>query len=170
MGKKNLPKISIRYTSPEDRTKILSILRETNFFRPQELMVAEEVLDDALAKGPQGHYQSFVAEDGRDIVGWICFGPTPCTVGTFDIYWIVVAPGKQRCGIGACLMQYATDIIKKRNGRMIIAETSGSERYLSTRRFYEKMNYRRACCVENFYALGDDKVIYVKLVNESQGV
>jgi len=170
MRKKNLPKISIRFTSPEDRAGILSILKETNFFRPQELLVAEEVLDDALAKGVEGHYQSFVAEDGRDIVGWVCFGPTPCTLGTFDVYWIVVDPEKQHCGIGSALMQYAADIIEGRNGRMIVAETSGTQRYLSTRRFYEKLNYRRAACVENFYAPGDDKIIYVRLLKESKGV
>jgi len=154
--------ISVRYTRPDDKPKILSMLRETNFFRPQELLIAEEVLDDALAEGANGHYQSFAAEEDGEIVGWICFGPTPCTVDTFDIYWLVVTPQKQRNGVGAYLMQYATNLIRSRNGRMIVAETSGHSRYHSTRRFYERMNYSPVSRVRDFYALGDDKVIYVK--------
>lgn len=156
------PKLSIRYTCPRDRTRILSILEETKFFRPEELKVAEEVLDEALAKGPESHYQSFAAQDGDNIVGWLCFGLTPCTIGTFDIYWVAVAPEKQRCGVGAYLMEYATNLIKNRKGRMIIVETSGMLRYISTRRFYEKLGYRKATRVKDFYAIGDDKIIYTK--------
>jgi ribosomal protein S18 acetylase RimI-like enzyme len=156
--------ISVRYTRPDDKPKILSMLKETNFFRPQELLIAEEVLDDALAEGANGHYQSFAAEEDGTLVGWVCFGPTPCTVDTFDIYWLVVAPQKQRNGVGAYLMQYATNLIKSRNGRMIVAETSGHSRYQSTRRFYERMNYSPVSRVRDFYALGDDKVIYVKSI------
>ena len=163
-AKEKTPAISVRYTRPEDKPGILLMLKETNFFRPQELLVAEEVLNDALAKGADGHYQSFAAEEGGTLVGWVCFGPTPCTVDTFDIYWLVVAPHKQRNGVGAYLMQYATSLIKNRSGRLIIAETSGHPRYQSTRRFYEKMNYSPVSCVRDFYALGDDKVIYVKSI------
>ena len=163
-GKQPL-RINIRYMCPKDRPQILSILKETGVFRPEELTVAEEVLDDALAKGAGGHYQSFVAEDGGGTaIGWVCFGPTPCTVGTFDIYWLVVASQKQHCGIGASLVQYATELIKRRNGRMIVVETSGNARYLSTRQFYEKMDYCEAGRVKDFYAVGDDKVIYTKLI------
>lgn len=142
----------------------MSILEKTNFFRTQELLIAEEVLDDALAEGANGHYQSFAAEEDGTLVGWICFGPTPCTVGTFDIYWLVVTPQKQRNGVGAYLMQYATNLIRNRNGRMIVAETSGHSRYQSTRRFYERMNYSPVSRIRDFYALGDDKVIYVKSI------
>ncbi len=162
MSNMNQPKLNIRYTCPKDRTRILSILEETKFFRPEELKVAEEVLDEALAKGPEGHYQSFVAQEGDNIVGWLCFGPTPCTIGTFDIYWVAVTPEKQRCGVGAYLMEYATNLIKNRKGRMIIVETSGLPRYISTRRFYEKLGYRKATRVKDFYAIGDDKIIYTR--------
>ena len=165
MGKTKKPAgVNVRYTCPADRAKIVSILKETEFFRTEELTVAEEVLDDALTKGPDGHYQSFVAEQDRDIVGWVCYGPTPCTVGTFDIYWLAVNPQKQRCGFGAMLMQYAENLIRRRNGRLLTTETSGTPRYLSTRRFYEKMGYHPAGCIKDFYAPADDKIIYTKSI------
>ena len=41
-------------------------------------------------------------------------------------------------------------------------ETSGRESYLPTRKFYEKIGYTVAACVKDFYAVGDDKIIYTK--------
>ncbi len=157
----------IRLSHTKDRVKVLSILRETNFFRPVELKIAEEVFDDAVLKGPDGDYQSFVVEENNRIIGWVCFGPTPCTVGTFDIYWLVVAAQKQRRGVGASLVRHSTNLIKACNGRMIVVETSGSTRYLPTRQFYKKMGYRKAGQIKDFYAPGDDKIIYVKSLKKT---
>ena len=168
IAKKKPQRVNIRHTYSEDRPKLLSVLKETGFFRAGDLAVAEEVLDSAISQGPEGDYQSLVAEEGKNIIGWICFGPTPCTIGTFDIYWLVVATKKQRCGVGSYLMQYATNTIKGRKGRMIVVETSGSSRYLSTRRFYEELGYCEASRVKDFYTAGDDKVIYVKHIRAHQ--
>jgi len=157
-------KIRVHRASLQDKTAVMLMLTETNFFRPIELKIAEEVFDDAIAKGAKGDYQSFVAREGRKTIGWICFGQTPCTIGTFDIYWLVVEPQNQNRGIGSFLMQYATDLIGKRNGRMIVVETSGNPRYRMTRRFYEKIGYHKAARLKEFYADGDDKIIYVKRI------
>jgi len=162
------PTVNIRYVRLEDKPKIMSILKETSFFRTGELIVAGEVLDNALAQGPEGDYQSYVAEECEDIIGWMCFGPAQCTLGTFDIHWLVVTPKKQRCGVGSYLLKYATNLIENQKGRMIVAETSGSSRYLSTRQFYEKMGYYETSRVKDFYTTGDDKIIYIKHIQACQ--
>jgi ribosomal protein S18 acetylase RimI-like enzyme len=154
----------IRQARPEDKEPVMMILKETKFFRPEELRVAEEVFDDALSGDCEGDYQSFVAREEHKMIGWICFGPTPCTSGTFDIYWVVVAPAHQNQGAGTSLVNYATTIIKDLGGRMITVDTSGSQRYLSTRRFYETLGYRKESCIKDFYAVGDDKIIYIKRI------
>ena len=154
--------MTIRPTCPGDRAAISALLEETGYFRPAELAVAREVLDDALAAGPEGHYQSFAAEEHGHPVGWICFGPTPCTVGTYDIYWIAVAPGRQGRGLGKALLAHAEALIRERGGRLAIVETSGTERYHPTRQFYAKAAYHEAARVPDFYAPGDDKVIFSK--------
>jgi D-alanine-D-alanine ligase len=154
--------VPIRRSEPRDRDAILSLVAETGFFRPDELAVAQEVLDEALAKGPGGHYESFIAEDGGKPVGWVCFGPTPCTLGTFDIYWIAVALSHQRRGLGAALMRHAEDLISSRDGRMAVVETSGRPIYDPTRRFYARLGYKEAARIADFYAPGDDKIVYTK--------
>jgi len=161
-------KIKVRRARLQDKPSVVLMLRKTNHFRPNELKVAEEVFDDSIAKGQKGDYHSFVAQEKDNTIGWVCFGPTPCTIGTFDIYWIVVNPQNQNCGIGSFLVQYATSFIKKRNGRMIVVDTSGNQRYLLVRRFYEKMGYCRAARLKDFYANGDDKIIYVKYIERAR--
>lgn len=154
----------IRRACPEDKDVVMAILKQTKFFRPEELTIAEEVFDDSISGDPEVGYQSFVARETYKTIGWVCFGPTPCTVGTFDIYWLAVDPENQNSGVGTSLMQYAATIIKNLGGRMITIDTSGSQRYLSTRQFYEKLGYCKEACLKDFYNVDDDKVIYIKRI------
>jgi D-alanine-D-alanine ligase len=156
-------RLKIRPACVEDRQKVLSILGSTQFFRPVEMKVAQEVFEDAVTcDDSSGEYCSFVAEDDFGVVGWICFGPAPCTLGTFDIYWLAVEPAKQGCGYGTVLVRFAEERIRKNNGRLVVIETSGSERYQLTRSFYKKNGYLQTAQVEHFYAPGDEKVIFAK--------
>jgi ribosomal protein S18 acetylase RimI-like enzyme len=154
--------IMIRRAEAPDTLAVIEILERTRFFRPGEIIVARELLDAAVRDAPGGEYQSFVALVDGNVTGWICFGPTACTLGTFDIYWVAVDPAAQRRGLGKAMTDYVTDIIKRRSGRMIAVDTSGTDRYAPTRRFYEKLGFTRAATVTEFYAPGDDKIIYIK--------
>jgi D-alanine-D-alanine ligase len=156
--------IEIRWCRPPDRQIVLSFLAETGFFRPDEIEIAREVLDAALDEGPAGHYQSFVASVNQEVVGWMCFGPTPCTIGSFDMYWIGVATPWQGRGIGRALTVFAEKAIAERGGRLIVIETSSREVYLPTRRFYERLGYSEAACVSQFYGPGDHRVIFTKVL------
>jgi ribosomal protein S18 acetylase RimI-like enzyme len=157
-------RVILRRSAPADRDAIIRFTHATGFFRPDELDVAAEVLDEALAKGPSGHYQSYTAEVAGAPVGWVCFGPTPCTLGTFDIYWIVTAPERRGSGVGTTLLRQAEKLIGEQSGRIAVAETSGRAEYEPTRQFYLKRGYHEAARVADFYAPGDDKIIYVKLL------
>lgn len=152
----------IRYAAACDRKAVHEFIKATNFFRPDEVDVAMEVFDDALKNGPDGHYQSYVIDENNTPVGWVCFGPTPCTIGTYDLYWIAVDPACQSKGYGRILMTFAEQQIKKRGGRLVIVETSGRPGYIATRKFYLKIGYLESSRVWDFYAPADDKVIYIK--------
>ena len=156
------PALCIRRSQPHDRSAIIALLSATDFFRPDEIAVALEVLDEALAHGAEGHYQSYVAEADGAVAGWVCFGATPCTLSTFDIYWIAVDRSKQMRGLGKALLQQAEQRIAERGGRLVVIETSGREQYQPTRQFYLKVGYTEAGTIADFYAPGDPKTIYVK--------
>jgi len=166
--------LSIRIAKPQDEDIVIDIIEKTDFFREVELDIAREVFSEAAYNKPGCTYQSYVVEieesnsesratndDGR-VVGWVCFGETPCTLGTYDIYWIAVEPSLQRQGIGRLLLDFSEHEIKQQGGRLAVIETSGMKKYLSTQKFYEKYDYVLAARIPEFYAPGDDKLIYIK--------
>ena len=137
-------------------------------FRPDEIPVALEVFDEAVRAGPRGEpYSALGADiDGR-LSGWICWGPTPCTLGTYDLYWMAVDPALQGTGIGTALV---LEMERRLAGlaRLIIVETAGRPDYGATRRFYEGRGYRATARIPDFYAAGDDQVVFVKSVSGEQ--
>lgn len=154
--------IKIRKAAVADSDGVMKFVEATQFFRPVEVEIAKEVFDEAAIAKPGCSYQSYVAElDGR-AVGWICFGATPCTLGTFDIYWIAVDTSLQRMHIGSKLLAFSEEQIRKQNGRLMVIETSGSEKYVPTRGFYERNGYTLSAVVKDFYAPGDDRWIFTK--------
>lgn len=154
--------VHIRKAQVADHPAVIDIVKATEFFRPVEIEIACEVFDEAAMQKPGCTYRSYVAEVDGEVAGWICYGATPCTVGTFDVYWIAVDPAQQRHRIGSKLLEFAEVDIRKQKGRMIVIETSGSEKFLPTRNFYIRNGYTLAADVKEFYAPGDDKWIFIK--------
>jgi len=132
-------------------------------FSPAEMDVAMELIDVCLNQKEQKDYIINVATDETDsIVGYVCYGPTPATIGTFDLYWIVVDVVCQNQGIGKQLLQFVESEVSQKVGRLIVIETSSVEKYLPTRGFYLRNGYTIAAQIKDFYCEGDDRVIFVK--------
>jgi ribosomal protein S18 acetylase RimI-like enzyme len=153
---------SIRSMTVADKPAVIRILSTTPEFLSPEVIVAEEIIDAFLEDPKASGYYICVAEVGREIVGYICYGNTPLTEATWDIYWIAVARDKQGLGIGRVLMKHAEDDIQKMRGRLIMVETSGKPEYNKTRQFYDNLKYQRVCQIPDYYAPGDDLVMYIK--------
>jgi GNAT superfamily N-acetyltransferase len=145
-----------------DKPALMALLRGLSEFKPAEVVVAEEVIDSYLADPAGSGYNTLVAKDGPAIRGYICYGPTPLTEGTWDIYWLAVAAGEQGKGVGGALIAYAEDRIIEARGRLIIIETSSQEDYEKSRRFYSNRGYETIAHLPDFYAPGDDKLILQK--------
>jgi len=145
-----------------DKPAIMQILRATPEFMPAEVVVAEEVIDSYLQDPLQSGYYVLIAEVESVIRGYICYGPTPLTEGTWDLYWMATAPEYQGRGIGKALMAFAEAEIKQAGGRMAFIETSSKPEYERTRRFHYARGYELICRIADFYAPEDDKLILQK--------
>ena len=88
----------------------------------------------------------------------------PLTKGSYDLYWIAVAPNTQGLGIGRRLMHLAERAIAKLGGGRLYIETSSRAAYVRTRRFYRAVGYRLAARLRDFYARGDHKVVFCKTI------
>lgn len=147
---------------PSDVEAVRRMAGGTGFFRPDEVDVAAELVEERLAKGIDSGYYFWLAGNNDSPVGYVCYGPTPCTIGSFDLYWIVVANDCQGRGLGLALSGMAEESARGMGGRRMYVETSGKELYRPTQRFYEKAGYFRAAVLPDFYDTGDDKLIYQK--------
>jgi ribosomal protein S18 acetylase RimI-like enzyme len=146
----------------EDKPGITKILLSTPEFKPFEVAVAEEIIDSYLEDPLGSGYHILVAEVDSTVTGYICYGPTPMTEGTWDIYWEAVAQERQGRGIGSALTQSAEKEIVKAKGRLAFIETSSTPAYEKTRHFHLSHGYEVVCRIPDFYAPGDDKLILQK--------
>lgn len=138
------------------------LLEQTEAFYRMEVDVALELMEEYLMKGRDSGYRFLVAADGGSPAGYACYGPTPMTQGTFDLYWIAVDPAVQRRGVGRILLDACEATIRHEGGRLIVLETSSRAPYTQARNFYAKHAYALAGTVRDFYAPGDHKLMYVK--------
>jgi ribosomal protein S18 acetylase RimI-like enzyme len=156
------------------RRQIEEIVRATGVFNEDEVTVALEVFDAALgsalwavgstaptAHGPQpkADYEFIGAFDGDALIGYACFGATPSTDRTYDLYWIAVHPNAQRNGAGSALMSEMERRLEERRARLVIIETSSRDDYAQTRGFYVKHGYEEAARLRDYYAPADDRLV-----------
>ena len=154
----------IRNLENTDRSKIEKILFDTNNFSDDEIKIAMELIDVYLNIKEQKDYEIFVDSDGDTVNGYVCIGPRPLTVGTYDLYWIAVNPNVQARGIGSGLIQHIEEYLKNKSARLILIETSGKPGYEKERRFYEKNKYDKFVEIKDFYNIGDSLVVYGKYI------
>ena len=159
----NSDKITYRDDVQKTDVKIVrEMVKASGFFYDDEVEVAVELVEERLAKGDRSGYYFLFAEHSGKVVGYACFGPIPCTKSSYDLYWIVVHNDYRNKGLGKILLQKSEDIISKRGGTRIYAETSSRSLYDPTRAFYRKAGYREEAVIKDFYAPGDSKIIYLK--------
>ena len=131
--------------------------------------MALELIDLVIKDPIQKDYIIKIAvSDNGNVQGYYCIGPTPMTIGTFDLYWIAVDASCHNKGVGKRLIQDAEDYVRRTGGRLIIAETSSQSKYENTRNFYIRTNYKELTRIKNYYSDGDDLVVYGKYVSHHE--
>lgn len=173
-----------------NRPRLVEILRAARVFRPDEVDVALELFDEtygaARGTGDAGRradvgespespildpaYRFLGAFDGDGVLlGYACYGPTPGTDRTYDLYWIAVHPSAQGTGAGTRLLEDVERRIQDEQARLLVVETSSRDDYEATRGFYRARGYAVAAELGNFYAPGDDRVIFTKRFHSPDG-
>lgn len=146
----------------DDVAAVDALVRATGFFSAEEQGIAVELVRESLAHGPESGYEFLFAEEAGRVVGYACWGRTEQTARGWDLYWIVVDPSAQRGGIGRQLLRRVEAEIHAAGGGDLWVETAGRPQYEPTRGFYERSGYEVEARLRDYYAPGDDKVIFVK--------
>jgi ribosomal protein S18 acetylase RimI-like enzyme len=151
----------IRDFLPADAPALLELTRQTAMFKPLEIQALQEVFDDYAGHQAEGH-RCITAVDGDQLVGFTYFAPAAMTDRAWYLWWISVAKDWQSKGIGSQLLRQVEASIRDQNGRLLLIDTSSTPHYEPTRRFYLKHGYQVATVLKDFYADGDDLVVFSK--------
>jgi GNAT superfamily N-acetyltransferase len=159
----------IRPTVPEDTPMLLELTAGTGVFKPLEIQALREVLDDYHATNRELGHRSATCEHASAVTGFAYWAPAAMTDRTWYLYWIAVRKDGHGRGTGSTLLAHVEDDIRHvQKGRILLIETSSLPHYELTRRFYLKHGYDRAAVLRDFYADGDDMVVFRKRLDEPE--
>ena len=162
---------------PDHRGRLGELLVETGAFNADEVAVALALFDASQAAGDARagaidaptDYEFVGAFEEEHLVGYACFGATPATDGTYDLYWLAVDPAVQGRGIGRALVREVEQTLAARGGRLLVVETSSRPDYAGTRQFYARSGYAEAARVRDFYAPADDRILLTTRLTTRDG-
>lgn len=150
----------IRAVRAEDRDVLAAILHGDASFRADERAVALELIDSALAVDPD--YRVRVALVDAQVVGYACYGPTPMTAASFDLYWLVVDAAHRGRGLGRGLVEHVEAEIRVGGGGNVRIESSPAPVHAAARALYARLGYPVAVELAGFYGADEPLLIYYK--------
>ncbi|WP_411892125.1 GNAT family N-acetyltransferase [Yoonia sp. SDW83-1] len=147
----------IKPTTSDDVAGLMAVLNGTELF-------PSDMLPDMLAPALAGETEAFwlTCHHGGQAVGLCYTVPEELADGTWNMLALAVRPDLQGNGLGAALVSAAEQHLKDNGQRVLIVETSGTEGFALTRKFYAQIGYEEEARIRDFWADGDDKVIFRK--------
>ena len=152
-----------------DPAAVSTLLESTGVFNPAEIAIAGELVEETMQRGADSGYQFlFLDGDVGGLTGYSCFGRIPATESSFDLYWIAVAPAEQGKGLGFELLRESERLALGQGATRMYIDTSGRLQYAATRDFYERCDYSQAAVFQDFYAPGDAKIVYCRILSNDR--
>jgi GNAT superfamily N-acetyltransferase len=151
--------------SANDRRSIEEILRSTEYFYEFEIQTALEIADETILKGGEKSFYSWMKITNEDgLVAFANYGKNAFSTHSWDLYWIAVHQNSRNKKLGSLLLKAIEDDVRKSEGKILWIETSGRKLYASTEGFYRLNGYILQASLKDFYATGDPKQIYSKVL------
>ena len=88
--------------------------------------------------------------------------PEQLADGAWNMLAIGVRTEVQGTGAGGALCAHLEAELRERSARILLADTSGTEAFAATRRFYGKHGYEEEARIRDFWDAGDDKITFRK--------
>jgi ribosomal protein S18 acetylase RimI-like enzyme len=160
---------------PTDRPLLEELLSSLPAFTPEERAVALELVDDRLSRPDSDDYRFILSLSSEPangggapaerLAGYLCYGRTPMTRSTYDLYWLGTSPDFARSGVARDLVASMEGEIAREGGGIIRVETGSREGHGAAVHFYDAVGFSRTATIPDFYAPGDDLIIFTRRVN-----
>ncbi len=144
-----------------DVPELKKVLDSIELF-PSEYL--DDMISDYLNNEESEEIWFTATENNAPISIGFC-APEKLTEGTYNLYALGVKSDIQSKGTGSKMMSFIENHLKDLGHRILIVDTSGTDDFTSTRKFYEKLGYDKEAVIRDFWDDGDDKVVYRKRLN-----
>lgn len=154
--------MNIRIPTSADLPDMALILEDTDLFPPDML----DAMIDPFFNDANNQDRWLVFETtNAEVIGFSYTRPEPLAEGTWNLLAIGFRHEHQGKGYGTQLVAAVEQSLQQE--RILIVETSGLEDFQRTREFYNARGYSREAVIRDYWADGDDKVIYRKALNKT---
>ncbi len=152
-------------TRAADAEQIVSLTRAAGVLAPERVAALRDWVNDYLAQGAASMYRFLSCHQNGQVIGYSCYGPRWLTESAFDLYAVGVAPACQRRGVATALLRQTERDICVLAGNLVLVEVSGLPGWQPVRCFFEARGYHIEATIADFYADGDDQILYSKRLN-----
>jgi ribosomal protein S18 acetylase RimI-like enzyme len=149
----------IRPATLEDAPAVARVVVAAGMFSDEESAFVTELFADFLSSPTDARHGLVVLDDGG-VLGVAYWHPIEMTDGVVDLAMIGVHPAAQGRGLGRTLMRHAEAQVRGAGQRLMLVQTSGSDQYAGTRRFYAALGYDEEARVRDYWTAGDDMVLF----------
>lgn len=153
--------MEIRMITEGDIPELKLVLDSIELF-PSEIL--DNMIFDFLNNPESEEIWFTTLENSKAVAIGYC-APEKLTEGTYNLYAIGVKSNLQGKGVGSKMMGFIENKLKNRGARLLIVDTSGTEDFALTRKFYKNLNYTEEAVIRDFWSEGDDKVVYWKRID-----
>lgn len=98
----------------------------------------------------------------ENIFGTALYRPVEAADRVWDLTMIGVRADSQNLGFGRGLLEHLEGQLQSEHQRLIVVQTSGLQRFERTRAFYRTLGYTQHGRVPDYWADGDDMLLYSK--------
>ena len=149
----------IRPATSEDAPAIARVLVAAGMFSDEESAFVPELFAGSPSSPEDARHGLVVLDDGG-VLGVAHWRPVEMADGVVDLTMIGVHPAAQGRGLGRALMRHAEAQVRGAGQRLVVVQTSGSDQYAGTRRFYAALGYDEEARVRDYWTAGDDMVLF----------
>lgn len=150
--------MNIRPTKHDDLPDLQEVVDGTELFQSEML----PAMVGSFLSGDESRDLWLTCEVDGKAVGFCYAVPEDLTDGTWNMLALAVLPLLQGKGHGAALVAQPETTLKGREQRVLIVDTSGEATFAPTREFYRKNGYAEEARIRDFWAAGDDKIVFWK--------
>ena len=155
----------IRPITPADSEAVVRLAVASGLFPADETGPLEGMMADFFGGHAGDGHACVIDEEQGEPLGVAYYQPKPAADRVWDLTMIAVRADRQGLGRGTALMRHVEDELRAGGYRMLLVETSSLPAFEPTRTFYAKLGYEEEARVRDYWAAGDDMVLFRKVLS-----